>query len=559
MDYDKLIETIKKRLYDYNDGLNQEKEFFINFLEKYPDTSIETILAYEPGELLMAFLNYKQLKRNSDIYGCTLLNKIGNYSIINTLNKMIDGSFNENDMRIEIGSPDLSTKEKELVSIETIRIFRKINSMKISSLFVLIFSLQAEFNDVMNEKYDSLSGSNKMNKINPFIKEIKEQINDNIQMKDVQKELKPLYEYANSIVGHLSLVFIKKANKSYTRLINILEQERKNKEITNIDQIIKYAVEDDIKELCLEYIYNHNMKYYKKLEEEYEEKSKHSINAYIAYFCKYGINFQQLDEKMQKKIMEESIDEINIKMSFISEYTLKEDYIEVLINTTYDNLEEIKRYINKDILTDDFIKENVEILIDKDKYDNLIDNIELLSERINIKKYDDKSFLMTDNNIIRENINLLSKSNIPFNTCRDLSMLKNGLKQKLELFIEVGLEDDIKNNPDILNKDINLAKQVIIEKMVTKDKFDITNLIISDSFYVKDNELDRFIFNRDNSNYLNKNKIYIPSDNETDLSYIYKGIIIPKLRVKTQPVTIEDIIKPSLYNKEEVKKLEKLL
>ena len=560
MEYKELRKKIAERIEEYNVKIEgSEKEFFLRFLEKYPDTSIDTILCFEAGELLMAFIYKSKTFKYDDLNSCELMNKLGNYSIINTAKRFQDNTFDVKKMELATDFED-----KETLTREIIKVFTRLNNLKLSELYVLIFSLQEEFYQMIEEELEEIkeitdNKSKKDSMIDEYAEKIKEEINDNEKMKTLRGKLDELYEYAHEVVGKLSIPFIRKTHRAYTKLLAILEQENKNIEITNIDQILRYTIEDDIRDYCLEYIYDHNMKYYKELEEEYEEKNKNSINAYISYFSTLNINFLLLDEKLQKKVMETPIDEIKEKMKIIINIAEVEDIVEVLINTSKEELKEIKKYISKELLTEEFIKSNIKIFSDKEKYDNFKDNLELLVNRVNLKKYTDKSFLLTDNEIIRNNINLLKRANIIFSNSTNLSMLKEPLKEKLELFIEVGLESSIKDNPDILNEDITLAKKVLIDKLVGNGSFDINNLIIDDGFYVRDSEIDRFMFDRDNSNYLNNSKIFIPSIEETELSYIYDGIIIPKSRVKIQPVAIEEIIKPSLYSKEEVKRLEKLI
>ena len=62
---------------------------------------------------------------------------------------------------------------------------------------------------------------------------------------------------------------------------------------------------------------------------------------------------------------------------------------------------------------------------------------------------------------------------------------------------------------------------------------------------------------RDNTTYNRDGFLYLPKVESTPLSYNVDGVIIPKIRVEEQPVSLESIIKPSLYSNEEIKILEK--
>ena len=77
-----------------------------------------------------------------------------------------------------------------------------------------------------------------------------------------------------------------------------------------------------------------------------------------------------------------------------------------------------------------------------------------------------------------------------------------------------------------------------------------------DKFFVSQNAISNYLLDRNNREYQNKEAIFISDTNSTALSYNVDGIIIPKTRVR-ESATLESIISPSLYSKEEVKILER--
>ena len=93
----------------------------------------------------------------------------------------------------------------------------------------------------------------------------------------------PIYVYQNEN-GKWNLIDGQQRLSTIFKFMGILKKESKKKEITNIDYILDKVLDDDIKRLCLEYIYSHNEKYYEELYQEYSYKSENPIKKYISYF-----------------------------------------------------------------------------------------------------------------------------------------------------------------------------------------------------------------------------------------------------------------------------------
>lgn len=387
--------------------------------------------------------------------------------------------------------------------------------------------------------------------------------NDNIKVYgEIQTKIEELLNYGKSIIGDLTNKKIRKIINNYQILLSLLEKEKSKEEITSIDEILNKCLEDDIKGECAEYIYQHNKPYYERLEEEYIVKSSNSVSKFSFYFKNLGLNFDSLTDNLKNKIMEDSLEIVKNKVNIISKLVLPEKYFIVLANNTYDDLITIVEFIKKEYINADFIKANLDILINRDVQNNLKDNIqELLVYKLNFKRYENKSFLLINNDLLKQNIALLNKLNIPFIECNNLAFLGESLKDKIEKFIEVGLEEYIFSNPDILNADIALADRILITKTIEVDPFEngkLKNFVLyKNDFFVTPNKVGEYLLDRDNSKYNSEMTLYLSNVDATPLSYIIDGIIVPKMRVHTQPVKLVDIIKPSLYTKEEIKKLER--
>ena len=105
-----------------------------------------------------------------------------------------------------------------------------------------------------------------------------------INQKKVEKSLTDLFSYYREIEKEENFKTKTRTKKiyRYIELKEVLEKESKKKEITNIDYILDKVLDDDIKRLCLEYIYSHNEKYYEELYQEYSYKSENPIKKYIS-------------------------------------------------------------------------------------------------------------------------------------------------------------------------------------------------------------------------------------------------------------------------------------
>ena len=67
-----------------------------------------------------------------------------------------------------------------------------------------------------------------------------------------------------------------------------------------------------------------------------------------------------------------------------------------------------------------------------------------------------------------------------------------------------------------------------------------------------------YLLDREHSNYNNKNMVELSNLEETKLSYQVEGVIIPKARVSNLRISLESLIKPSIYSEKDIKVLEKL-
>lgn len=353
----------------------------------------------------------------------------------------------------------------------------------------------------------------------------------------------------------------------YQKLLDMLETESKKEEIKDINPILSLIEDQEVRNAFLWYVNTHNQKYYQQLQKEYYSKNENSISKYIIYFQELGCSFLHFSLEIKGHLLKMGLETIKLKMQFLTKLLIdKNQIIQLCIRSSLETILEIENLLKSNYIDLELLSSNISLYYDDSGLNNYQENIKtLLEKKINITCLEDKSFMLKSAILIKENIELLEQLNLPITQLRNLSMLKDeNLVEKIASLVEVGLEEEIQNNPDILNSDMNLAKRIVIARMVGEsisDKSGIKDSIKEkEVFFVPDEKINDYLLDRNHSNYLCQANIIFPEDDrlkETSYSYIVEGIIIPKLRVTGLCLSLEDIVAPSLYSKEEVKKLEK--
>lgn len=350
----------------------------------------------------------------------------------------------------------------------------------------------------------------------------------------------------------------------YIKLKEILTRENKKDEITDIDTILDNVLDDDIKFLCLEYIYEHNMRYYKKLYDEYSYKDKNSISKYVNYFSTFGINFIMLEEDIKAKLLEIPLDVIKEKMRLLRSCDFSND--DKVIICSYADIsviEEINAFIKKGYIDFQMLSNNLSIYIDKKTLENLRRNINLLvQKKVNIRDLKNKTILLVDNSIIKVNVYLLESYLINISKIDDLTMLgRTDLSDFIASLVEIGLENCLSKQPALLNSDSNLAKRIVISEAVGDEIYENglikQSILDKDNFFVNDSEVNSYLLDRDNSNYHSNLLIAFYGGDASMFSYDIEGIKIPKVKVKNLSVSLENLVNGSLYTSNQVKILEK--
>ena len=399
-----------------------------------------------------------------------------------------------------------------------------------------------------------------------FKRQLKENILTDINTKELEKVLTKLYNYYIQL-GKDEKAKTRNCNKRiyrYAELKNMLKVSNEKEEITNIDAILEQVLDDDIKRLCLEYIYEHNMQYYGKLQQEFDYKNKNDINKYISYFNSLNIDFMALEEEKRKMIMNISIEDIKKKIKLLPIVELdSNNLVKIICNTPIHIIKKINDLLKNGYIDLDIISKNLSLYYDDNQFSNLLKNVKLLEHKnVNIREIVNKNILFCSNEKVEANLSLLDSLTISIKGLNNLDMLsKDNLLEDIEQLVEIGLEKDIVKQPEILNSDSKLPKRILISKTIGEDIYEdgtIKKAILDkEKFFVSDNEVDNYLFDRNNSEYNSNLTIIFTEGMNSKFSYDIEGVKIPKSKVSNLSVSLEKLIKPSLYSKEEVKILEK--
>lgn len=586
----KIDGRIKELSYELENDNNTRTEYLSTFFEKCSLKDMSTIFNISSSELLLALLLEADRKTDAN----ELIDKVKEVKdyidhmamdeLINACGISSDKQISETLKRIEEAIQNLpktnllkfmsdkrvkninKTLELKLSGYEEFLTFMKLLKLleiidKNENLYILLFiaDIHQEKNNDINDYEKILSKSYDQTTINKILATC-------INQKKVEKSLTNLYSYYREIEKEENFKTKTRTKKiyRYIELKEILEKESKKKEITNIDYILDKVLDDDIKRLCLEYIYSHNEKYYEELYQEYSYKSENPIKKYISYFNTLGINFLEIEEQTQKQIMAFSLEILKNQIKQLPNISFdKNILIAIFSRNSLPVIEELNKLLKTNYIDLALLSMNQNIYCDENIFKNLKANIRTLEKsKVNIRELENKQILLTSNAILSKNIELLKKLDISLKGLNNLDMLaKEDLVEEISLFVEIGFETELVKQPALLNSDKNLVKRILISESVGEDIYDNgyvkESIINKDSFFVSDNEVDQYLFDRDNSNYHSNHVIIFEENSKSPFSYDIEGIKVPKLKVENLSISLENLVCTSMYSKEEIKVLEK--
>ena len=274
---------------------------------------------------------------------------------------------------------------------------------------------------------------------------------------------------------------IKKLITNYKQIIRDLQSNKLIKYQSYFDDI-----EEDIQYELLPAIINHN--------EQFLNKKIDQLSSVEFIFNHHGFKFNLLSEEDQIKLKKaKSLNNIKDVLVLIGQEPFFFDesnpiFTELLIHSDVELLNKIKYLFNNDIIDTNFIYQHSNILFHKGYhseiikqglFEQLIANIAILTSiNINIKnvkKYT-PDLLLIDPQILKNKIQQLKVYGINFSNQENVNynyILSDETIKIIDLFIELGLNDYIKNNIEtVFSNSSDIIKRIFIAEKIN---FDIWN------------------------------------------------------------------------------------
>jgi len=372
----------------------------------------------------------------------------------------------------------------------------------------------------------------------------------------------------------------KKGNidKKLEKIKKCLQEGEKNKIIEITPTLFNLLENEDVKLKVIKYILEHNCNSYIKLEKELLEHEKKSELEKI--FNNSIFSFNSLTEEEKKLLatfgnLENIIKIIQIfnDSNFEKINTSTFPLIDVLLLSNTNIVNNIGKYFSQRIISEDFIINNPEIFIEsipeelkpfiktkEAKSKDFSGNVNLLRDKkanILAISQNNPNLLLENNNVLESNIQLLDQYGINYEKAKELSIANNiNLICYLDIFIELGLYTYVKNNPDIINKDVLtyinrllLCKQLgipLIEKkklnsVITGSSFRLNNLSIDDKdifdyldisvFRYADSLLFKELCSNSSNNDINFNIEKLEQFKKNDQVYDINGVKVSRNKV----------------------------
>ena len=348
-------------------------------------------------------------------------------------------------------------------------------------------------------------------------------------MYDVVEDVRAIYNLTNDFARHLSELeaseknYIREKNHQISQYKDIINKVKNSFKIFESD--IEFISDEALKQEIIMVILEKNKQKYVDLLEQLKTNQKSNINDLDKLLVKYNII---ITDEIDKNLIATNVNlsELNEKLQCLSNKSfklIKEDQkklVKILLFSSVDIIRKIESWIEKDIITQEFITENVEVFINipteneklellekmsiSSKFEILNNNIELFRKNNvclpNIKKYN-IDFFLSENNEYVNTFKILSRYNL--NLCDenliDFSILeKTDCLNMIDLLIENDMYDYLKTHMFLVNKDRNFIKRIMLLKEIGYKIFDennsLLNIVAEDNkFYVSDESLDLYI------------------------------------------------------------------
>lgn len=354
-----------------------------------------------------------------------------------------------------------------------------------------------------------------------------------------------------------------KGISAYENLHSLLQQEPKLP-ILNHQEIISTIPSEKIKLEVLKYIYTSNLPYYKKLEENYQNLTENSATKYQALLSDYGISIEMCDIV---RIMQNSLSDVKDMLQIITSFDIKDkvEIANILQSSTKVYLDNMVSFCKEGYFDLEFITSHPIILENPSFYDVITLNQKSMDEkRLNpLLLARNPELWFQDSKVLRENLDILERYQFLGSMSRasKYSFLESEeLEHTIDTILELGYEELLEQNIDLLNYDSKKWMRIYILKelnMVPSDIDTLTTVLQQEQFFVPEEKMKDYISNEpckiesmENDDVATEEEVRRKLDtfSQTKRTYVVGGVILSKNRVEKN---IEEVgaLELSLANK----------
>lgn len=366
------------------------------------------------------------------------------------------------------------------------------------------------------------------------------------KVEEVQDILQSIKDYGHDLIKNEQSKQrrLKKEITNYRVVNTWLNNNSSKHEITNIPKELLKISNENIQVEILRNIYLKNKEYYTSLENKYRELSTNSYNQFVLLFKKYGININDYDINFD--------DDISIttsKLEHIKNMNINDcNTIVSLLNTaSLESISFINNLMTDGYLSSEFICANLNIF--NNEYNNLIENIEYLkNENISKSKIKNMEDILTLNKEkLNKSISTIKEYDLfkAIKNCNNYSFLKNDdLAIKIDKILELGYENILIDDPDLLNKDLaEFDKCLLINSLNINisNSFEL-NTFLNTDLGINSEAINNYIFDitpfieyPDKGNLTKEefiNLLDTNSINQSNRVYNFDGVLISKNKVR---------------------------
>lgn len=354
-----------------------------------------------------------------------------------------------------------------------------------------------------------------------------------------------------------------KGVSEYENLRSLLQQEPELP-ILNHQEIVSHIPNEKIKLEVLKYIYTSNLPYYKKLEETYHELTENSATKYQALLSDAGISIEMCD---MGRIMQNSISDVKDMLQIITSFDVKDkvEIVNILQSSSKAYLDSIVSFCKEGYFDLEFITSHPMILENPSFYDVISLNRKSMKEKgLNpLLLARNPEVWFQDSNVLRDNLNILERYQFLGSMSRASKYSFLGseeLEHTIDTILELGYEELLEQNTDLLNYDSKKWMRIYILKelnMVPSDIDTLTTVLQQEQFFVPEEKMKDYISNEPckiesmaNDEVATKEEVRRKVDTfpQTKRTYVVGGVILSKNRVEKN---IEEVgaLELSLANK----------